>query len=277
MLSRRPHGPGLGLRGAFAEELGELSQPGPDWLEIVPESWLNFGGWRRKALDRCMERWPTIPHSVSLNLGGPDPLDGALLSALRSLCRRSGAPFFSDHLCYSSLGGVALNDLLPLPFSEEAAAHFARRVRQAQDAVELPLLVENITYYARMPGSEMDEVDFLLSVLDQSGCGLLLDVNNIYVNALNHGGNPRQVLDRLPMDRVQQIHVAGHSAHGDVVIDTHIGPIIDEVWALYRYTLQRAGRMIPTLIEWDQDLPPLPTLLQEVERARTEAAEALRT
>jgi uncharacterized protein (UPF0276 family) len=173
------------------------------------------------------------------------------------------------------VNGTQLHDLLPLPFNEEAVEHTVRRMRVAQECVEAPLVLENATFYAVMPGSTMDEADFLRAVLEMSGGDLLLDVNNVYVNGLNHSFDPKSFIDRMPLDRVRELHLAGHTPIDGVVIDTHIGPIIDPVWELYRYTLRRAGRLIPTLIEWDQEIPPLEIVLDEVDRAREHAAQAL--
>lgn len=249
-----------------------------DFLEVTPENWLFRGGAARRLFERCVERWPTVSHSVSLSVGGPDPLDGGLLDGVRALSRRIEAPFWSDHLCWSSFGGAPLHELLPLPFTDEAAEHVARRVREAEARVETPLVLENATYYVRMPpdgDSAMGEADFLCATLERAGCGLLLDVNNVYVNAQNHGYDARAFIDRMPLERVRQLHLAGHTVEELALIDTHIGPIPEPVWALYRHTLRRAGRLIPTLIEWDAELPPLAVLLGEVDRARAEATRAL--
>lgn len=273
-MNRTIAGVGLGLRRAFARDLLGSART-VDWIEVTPENWLRFGGARRRLLEECLERWPAVSHSVSLSVGGPDPLDDSLLQALAALCRRTSAPFFSDHLCYSGVNGAPLHELLPLPFSEEAAAHVAQRARIAQDRVGVPLVLENATFYAHMPGGTMDEGAFLRAVIDQSGCDLLLDVNNVYVNCKNHGGDPYAFIDAVPLERVRQLHVAGHTVKQSVIIDTHIGPVIDEVWALYRHTLQRAGRLIPTLIEWDQDIPPVDVVLDEVDAARRHARQAL--
>ena len=273
-MSARLEGIGLGLRRVFAAELLESSRK-VDWLEVTPENWIFHGGLRARLLDACAERWPLVSHSVSLSVGGPDPLDDSLLSGLRELCRRVRAPFFSDHLCYSTVRGTQLHDLLPLPFCDEAVEHTSRRFREAQDRVEAPLVLENATFYAHMPGSTMDEASFLRATLEATGGGLLLDVNNVYVNSLNHGFDPYAFIDRMPLERVRELHLAGHTPQDGVVIDTHIGPIIDPVWALYRYTLKRAGRLIPTLIEWDQEIPSLDAVLDEVDRARAHADRAL--
>lgn len=273
-MKRTISGIGVGLRRPFAADLLR-TQRRVDFLEVTPENWVCFGGERRRLLSACMERWPAVSHSVSLSIGGPDPLDPAFLGALSDLCATMAAPFFSDHLCYSTVAGAQLHDLLPLPFTEEAVSHTAARVAEAQERVGLPLVLENATFYAHMPGGTMDEANFLCAVLSDADCGLLLDVNNVYVNGKNHGFDPRGFIDRLPMDRVVQLHMAGHTVKEDVIIDTHIGPVIDEVWDLYRYTLRRAGRLVPTLIEWDQDIPPLDDVLDEVDRARAHAAAAL--
>lgn len=262
------------MRRQFADDLIDTARQ-VDFIEIVPENWVCYGGKRRRALDACAARFPSVTHSVSLSIGGPDPLDRRFLEETRRLCRQLDAPFFSDHVCYASVAGGQLHDLLPLPFSEEAAERVIARAAQAQDAVGLPLLLENATFYAHMPGGTMDEADFLCAILEGADCGMLLDVNNVYVNSRNHGFDPRAFIDRMPLHRVRQLHMAGHTPQEGVIIDTHIGPIIDEVWALYRYTLQRAGRLIPTLIEWDQEIPPLDQVLDELDRARAQAKLAL--
>lgn len=267
-------GIGLGLRKPFAAALLESGRK-VDWLEVTPENWVFFGGRARRLLDACAERWPLVPHSVSLDVGGLGPLDPVFLDAVAGLVKRTGAPFWSDHLCYSSLHGRPLHDLLPLPFTQEAVEHAALRARQSQDRVGAPLVLENATYYSVMPGSVMDEAAFLTAAVEQSGCRLLLDVNNVYVNGQNHGFDPYAFIDRLPLAQVAQLHVAGHTHREELIIDTHIGPVPDPVWDLYRYTLRRAGRLIPTLVEWDAEIPALDVVLDEVDRARAHAAAAL--
>lgn len=269
-------GIGVGLRHAYVEELA-VTRRRVDFVELTPENWVSFGGRRRKRLDACLERFPSIAHSVSLSIGGLDPLDTEFLDAVAELTSRLDSPYFSDHVCYSTVGGQPVHDLLPLPFTHEAAAHTARRIKETEAHVGRPLVLENATFYAHMPGAELDEADFLRAVLKQGDCGMLLDVNNVYVNSQNHGFDPCAFIDRMPLERVQYLHLAGHTRRESVIIDTHIGPIIDPVWALYRYTLQRAGRLIPTLIEWDQEIPALDEVLDEVDRARDIADEALST
>ncbi len=273
-MTRALHGFGVGLRRPFADALLEAGRP-PDFIEVTPENWAFFGGRRRQMLEANAERFPSTSHSVSLSIGGLEPLDRPLLDALAQLVRRHQMSFFSDHLCYSSVAGSPVHDLLPLPFTAEVVEHVARRVAEAQERVEAPLALENATLYAHMPGAQMDEAAFLAAVLERSGCQLLLDVNNVYVNSLNHGFEPHAFIDRMPLDRVVEIHLAGHTEMDGVVIDTHIGPIIDPVWDLYRYTLARGGRPIPTLVEWDQEIPELDVVLDEVDRARAHAAQVL--
>jgi uncharacterized protein len=261
-----PLGVGIGLRREFYARLPETSRA-LDWVEIVPENFLTLGGRPQRALEACRERWPVLPHGVALNVGGPEPLDEAYLSGLQALVERLDAPFFSDHLCYARLGGAYLYDLLPLPFSAEAVEHVAPRVREVQARVGRPFLLENPSYYARMPGGTLAEADFLRHVAEEADCGLLLDVNNVYVNACNHGYEPRAFVDALPLERVGQLHLAGHERRPDVLLDTHGAPVCDEVWSLYRYVLERTGP-VPTLIEWDQDIPSLEAVLDEADRAR---------
>jgi len=267
-------GIGVGVRKPFVRALLETARR-VDWLEVTPENWVFFGGKARRLLEACAERWPVVSHSVSLDIGGDGPLDPTFLGAIAALQRRLDAPWWSDHLCWSAIGGRPLHDLLPLPFTEEAARHVAGRVAQAQERVGAPLLLENATFYASMPGGTMDEAAFLGEVVASAGCDLLLDVNNVYVNSRNHGFDARAFIDRMPLDRVRELHVAGHTQKDGVVIDTHIGPVIDPVWDLYRYTLGRAGRLIPTLVEWDNEIPPLDTVLDEVDRARAYGEAAL--
>ena len=215
------------------------------------------------------------PHSVSLSAGGDAPLDASFLAAVRAFCARTGAPWWSDHVSASRLRDTELNDLLPVPFDDASVERIALRAREARDVVGAPLALENATWYVQLPGATMDEGEFLTRVLDASGCALLLDVNNVYVNAQNHGGDPRAFLDALPFERVCQIHVAGHTLRDGVVIDTHIGPVPDAVWALYRHAIRRAGRVVPTLVEWDTEIPDLDAVLDEVDRARAHCAAAL--
>lgn len=278
---RDVRGIGVGLRRVFAEELATTKRR-VDFVEVMPENWVCFGGRAKKLLSACLDRFPAVTHSVSLNIGGLEPLDTQLLDATAALCQDYAVPFWSDHVCYSSVLGQPVSDLLPLPFTRQVVEHTAARIQQAQAHVGRPLLLENATFYAHMPPPQgtpsadlLDEASFLCALLEAGDCGMLLDVNNVYVNSVNHGFDPRAFIDRMPLARVRQLHLAGHTLQDDVIIDTHIGPIIDPVWDLYAYTLKRAGRLIPTLIEWDQDIPPLDDVLDEVDRAYAVADKAL--
>lgn len=279
--SRDIFGIGIGLRRVFAEELSATKRR-VDFIEVMPENWVCFGGQLKRLLTACLDRFPAVTHSVSLNIGGLEPLDLRLLDATAALCQDYAVPFWSDHVCYSSVQGQPVSDLLPLPFTRSVIEHAAARIQQAQAHVGRPLLLENATFYAHMPPPEgtppadvLDEATFLYALLEAGDCGMLLDVNNVYVNSVNHGFDPRAFIDRMPFHRVRQLHLAGHTREDDVLIDTHIGPIIDPVWDLYAYTLKRAGRLIPTLIEWDQDIPPVDQVLDEVDRAYAVAERAL--
>ena len=276
-------GIGIGLRRDLAEELTQTSRR-LDLIEVMPENWICFGGKRQRQLLACLDRFPAVTHSIALNIGGLDPLDNRLLDGIASFCERHDVPFWSDHVCYSTVLGTPTFDLLPLPFTRQIIAHTAPRIRQAQAHVGRPLLLENATFYAQMPpppgtppADVLDEATFLCELLEAGDCAMLLDVNNVYVNSRNHGFDPRAFIDRMPLSRVRQIHLAGHSDLGNVIIDTHIGPIIDPVWDLYAYTLQRAGRLIPTIIEWDAEIPPLDQVIDEADRARAVAERVLCT
>lgn len=261
-----PEGVGIGLRRNHYDALLETGRQ-IDWLEYVPENFVFQGGFRRRAFDACCSRFPLVAHGVSLSVGGPDPLNFEFLKGVKELLRQANASYFSDHLCYSSAGGHAFHDLLPLPFSEEAVHYTAERARQVADFLELPLVLENITYYAEMPGGRMSEGEFVSAVLEESDAGLLLDVNNVYLNAVNHGRDPLSVLEGLPLDRVRHVHLAGHVQDGDVLLDNHGTPVSDPVWALYRELLRRSGPR-PTLIEWDTNIPSLDRVLDEADAAR---------
>jgi len=270
----KPLGAGIGLRRGFYETLPRTERQ-LDWLEIIPENFLTLGGRSRLTLEACAERWPVLPHGVGLNIGGPDPLDEDYVTQLAALVKQVDSPFFSDHLCYSRLAGVYLHDLLPLPFNEEVVEHVVPRVREVMARVGRPFLLENPSYYARMPGGTLEEATFLRHVVEQADCGLLLDVNNVFVNAQNHAYDPRAFIDALPLERVVQIHLAGHDRYPGVIIDTHGGPVCDDVWSLYRYVLERTGP-VSTLIEWDQAIPSMEAVLDQADQARAVLKEVAR-
>lgn len=269
MISTRLTGVGVGLRREIADEL-LATRRHVDWVEIVSENFMNAGGRARDRLLRARERWPVVPHGVALSLGSEAP--AGYSASLRALADTIDAPLVSDHLCYSSLGGHEYLDLLPMPFTEEAAQHVAARARQHAEIVGRPFLVENVTTYAVMPGAEMSEAAFVSRVLALAGdavepVGLLLDVNNLYLDATNHGSDPVALLEEMPLARVGQIHVAGHVEGDGVLLDTHSRPVAEPVWALLAAALRAIGP-VPVLVEWDQHIPSVDALLDEADKAR---------
>jgi len=266
-------GVGLGLRWQFLDDvLAGLDLPATlgdiRFFEVAPENYMRRGGYFPAMLGRIAERFPILSHGLALSLGSVDPLDGAYLSELRRFLDRIDAPFHSDHLCFCGTGGVQVHDLLPLPFTREAARHAADRIRAVRDFTGRPFAIENITYYL-VPGEpEMDEASFLNEVLARADCGLLLDVNNLYVNALNHGAyEPIAFLERLPLERVVALHVAGHAREDGVVIDTHGADVPDPVLGLVEWIVERTGP-VPVVVERDNEIPPFEELLVEVARTR---------
>ncbi|MBS0229306.1 MAG: DUF692 domain-containing protein [Proteobacteria bacterium] len=273
-MTRTLHGFGLGLRPPHYASLLEGDAGAVDWLEIVSENFMVAGGRPLAMLDRCAERWPLAMHGVSLNIGGSDPLDGEYLQALSKLARRVRPALISDHLCWTRHQGVQFHDLLPLPQDEASLRHVAMRVHQVQDAIGTQLVLENVSSYLRYAGDTLGEAEFLSALVAETGCGLLLDVNNVYVNAHNHGIDPIDYFNALPAPAVKQIHLAGHSADAlgsGLLIDTHDAPVCAEVWSLYGQAMRHFGQ-VPTMIERDDHIPPLDALLAELDIARGIAA-----
>ncbi|MCB9649749.1 MAG: DUF692 domain-containing protein [Deltaproteobacteria bacterium] len=259
-------GLGLGLRSVHYAHILE-HWPAVDWFEVISENYMHTAGRPLYILDQIRERYPVVLHGVSLSIGSTDPLDMAYLGRLKALRDRVSAPWVSDHLCWTGVQGKNTHDLLPMPYTQEALQHTIQRVRQVQDFLEAPILLENPSSYVEFSGSTLTEYDFLAQLAEEADCGLLLDVNNVYVASYNHGYDPMAYLDALPMDRVVQFHVAGHSNEGTHIIDTHIGPVIEDVWGLYKEAYARCGGAA-TLLEWDQDIPSFEQTWAEAERAR---------
>ena len=273
-MTRTLHGFGLGLRPPHYASLLEGDAGAVDWLEIVSENFMVEGGRPLAMLDRFAERWPLAMHGVSLNIGGSDPLDGEYLQALSKLARRVRPALISDHLCWTRHQGVQFHDLLPLAHDEASLHHVAMRVHQVQDAIGTQLVLENVSSYLRYAVDTLGEAEFLSALVAETGCGLLLDVNNVYVNAHNHGIDPVDYFNALPAPAVKQIHLAGHSADAlgsGLLIDTHDAPVCAEVWALYGQAMRHFGQ-VPTMIERDDHIPPLDALLAELDIARGIAA-----
>jgi uncharacterized protein len=258
-------GVGLGLRWDFLEEVVDGPLLDLAFLEVSPENYMRRGGYYPSALEQLAERYPIVTHGLTLSLGAVEPPAVSYLDALKTEIARVASPWHSDHLCFSTAGGHVLHELLPLQHSKANASRVAARVREMSDRLGVPMAVENISWYVPAGRSEIEEEDFIARVIEESGAGLLLDVNNVYVNSLNHGFDPYRFIGRLPLERVVQIHVAGHerSASG-LVVDTHGATVADPVIELLEWTLERTGR-VPVLLERDNDLPELAELLHEIE------------
>jgi uncharacterized protein (UPF0276 family) len=260
---------GIGLRAVHHDALLEM-RPVVGWLEAHSENYFADGGAQLDYLSRLRELYPLSLHGVGLSLGSVDELDGAHLRCLKRLVDRFEPGLVSEHVCWGSIGGVHLNDLLPLPYSAEALRHLVRRVSHLQDALGRQVLLENVSSYLEFTTSEMPEWEFLAALAHESGCGLLLDVNNVYVNARNHGFDPRTFIAHIPPAHVGEIHLAGHSVNRfddrEILIDTHSTRVCAEVWELYEFALAHCGP-VPTLVEWDTDIPALDVLVAEATAA----------
>jgi uncharacterized protein (UPF0276 family) len=264
---------GLGLRTHHYEAI-LAERPNVDWFEALSENYLVAGGKPLHYLARIRERFPVVLHGVSLSVGSTAPLDRDYLAQLRALADRIEPAWVSDHLCWTGMAGVNTHDLLPLPYTDEAVRHVARRVRTVQDTLGRRILLENVSSYVSFRHSSLTEWEFLRAVAEEADCLILLDINNVYVSSINHGVDARAYVDAIPRERVQQIHLAGHENCGDYLIDTHGEPVPDPVWSLYAHALGRFGT-VSTMIERDANIPPLPALLAELEEARRVAARAL--
>ena len=264
--NKLPARAGIGLRGSHIDEL-LATKPALDWLEVHSENYFGDGGQPLYFLERFRSHYPLSLHGVGLSLGSTDPLNSTHLRKLKSLVDRFEPGLVSEHLCWSSVGGQFLNDLLPLPYTEEALNHVVTRIGEAQDYLRRQILVENVSSYLQYKHSTIAEWEFLAEVSRRAGCGILLDVNNIYVSAENHQFDPLTYLDAIPAHAVQEIHLAGFDSNGDCLIDTHGKPVFDAVWPLYAHSIERLGPK-PTLIEWDTNIPPLDVLLGEAWKAR---------
>jgi uncharacterized protein len=259
-------GYGLGLRTEHYEAL--LADPGQiEWLEIVSENFMVDGGLPLRWLERFRERFPLVMHGVSLSIGSTDPLDEGYLNRLAALAERTQPAWVSDHLCWTGVQGVNLHDLMPLPYTEEALEHVASRVRQVQDRLKRRILLENVSSYVSFADSQLTEWEFLNALAERADCLILLDINNVYVSARNHGFSPSAYLRGVPVSRVQQFHLAGYEQGEQLIIDTHDAAVSNPVWDLYVEAVQRFGR-ISTMIERDDHFPPLAELKAELEHAR---------
>ncbi len=260
------YGIGLGLRVPHYQHILE-KKPTCDWFEIISENFMVDAGRPLHVLDQILEQYRVVQHGVALYFGSADPLNRDHLRKLKRLVRRTGTPWLSDHLCWGSVDGRYTHDLLPMPYTFEAARITARKIREARDYLEVPICVENVSSYAEYHVSEMTEWEFLTEVVELADCGILLDVNNIYVSSQNHGFDPMEYVNFVPAHRVGQIHIAGHSRFERYILDTHDHPVLDPVWRLYDRAIQRSGHTA-TLLEWDDRIPAFDEVHAEALKAR---------
>lgn len=257
---------GLGLRTDHYEQV-LADRPSLDWLEVISENYMVDGGKPLHYLDRIREHYPMVMHGVSMSIGSTAPLNIDYLDDLKRLIERIEPEWISDHLCWTGIGGRNLHDLMPLPYTEEAIAHVVDRVVQVQDYLGRRILLENVSSYVTYNASEIAEWEFLSAIAERADCLILLDINNIYVSSQNHAFDPVDYLDGVPAGRIQQFHLAGHSYQNQLIIDTHDHPVCDPVWSLYQQAVERFGP-VATMIERDDNIPPLADLLDELDVAR---------
>lgn len=256
------NGAGLGLRRSFIDDLAAMDKTAIDFLEVAPENWMEMGGAFGRKFTAMAERYPMLCHGLSLSIGSPAPLDEHFLQRLKKFFDKHHIRCYSEHLSYCSDDGH-LYDLMPIPFTEEAVHYVAGRIQRIQNILERRLVIENVSYYAA-PGQEMDEVEFVKAILEEADCGLLLDVNNVFVNSVNHRYDPLDYIKAMPTERIAYMHIAGHYNEAeDLIVDTHGADVIDPVWDLLDKTYAHHG-LVPTLLERDFNIPSLPHLLDEV-------------
>jgi uncharacterized protein (UPF0276 family) len=260
------YGIGIGLRIPHYNHIFE-HKPEVDWFEIISENYMVDGGRPLAVLDQILERYRVVQHGVAAYLGSVCPLSRDHMRRLKGLVRRTRTPWLSDHLCWGSVDGTYSHDLLPMPYTREAVRLTARKIRQMQDFLEIPVVVENVSSYAEFVDSSMTEWEFLNEVVELADCGILLDVNNIYVSSQNHDFDPHVYLSAIPAERVAQIHIAGHSRYRKYILDTHDHPVIDPVWALYEHAIRRCGPTA-TLLEWDDRIPAFEEVHAEALKAK---------
>jgi hypothetical protein len=260
------YGVGIGLRIPHYQHILE-NKPAVDWFEIISENFMIDGGRPLTVLDQILEQYKVVQHGVSMYFGSVEPLNREHLTRLKKLVKRTNTPWLSDHLCWGSVDGTYSHDLLPMPYTFEAAKKTAEKIRQAQDFLEVPVCVENVSSYAEFHVSEMTEWEFLTEVVEQADCGMLFDVNNIYVSSQNHSFDPMDYIENVPHHRVAQVHVAGHSKYEKYILDTHDHPVIDPVWRLYQRAIELIGPTA-TLLEWDDRIPSFEEVHSEALKAK---------
>jgi len=266
------YGIGIGLRVPHYRHILE-KKPVVDWFEIISENFMVDGGRPLEVLDQILTQYRVVQHGVSMYFGSADPLNRTHLKKLKNLVRRTKTPWLSDHLCWGSVDGSYSHDLLPMPYTFAAAQKTAEKIRQARDYLEIPICVENVSSYAEYHISEMTEWEFLTEVVERADCGILLDVNNIYVSSKNHGFDPREYIDHVPHHRVAQMHIAGHTKFEKYILDTHDHPVLDPVWKLYARATRLCG-VTATLLEWDDRIPSFDEVHHEALKANEFIADA---
>lgn len=259
---------GLGFRRDIADDFLNQQSIKPDFIEVAPENWIGLGGYWANIFNKVNKKYPLVLHGLSLSIGSPEEPDWAFLKELKLFIKQYDVKIYSEHLSFAKMDNAHLYDLLPIPFKEDAIKHIVKRIKQIQDFLEMPLSIENVSYYSTVD-SEISESEFVSQIVKQSNCNMLLDVNNVYVNAFNHGYNPYKFIDEMPLEKVSYIHMAGHNKiSDDLIIDTHGEAIIDPVFELFDYTFKKLGRNIPVLLERDFNFPEMDELQLEMNTLR---------
>ena len=264
---------GLGLRIPHYAHILE-TKPAVDWFEIISENFMDTDGRPKRKLVEFREHYPIVMHGVAMSIGTADTLNSEYMRKLKTLKNWLKPAWISDHLCWTGIAHKNSHDLLPVPYTEEALKHITQRIKEVQDFLECPIALENPSTYLEFKASEISEAEFTARMAKDSGCNLLLDVNNVYVTCFNHRVDAKAYIDALPLNQVIQIHLSGHSNMGTHIIDTHDNHVVDGVWQLYKYVTHRAGRTFNTMIEWDDRIPEFPVLYGELEKAKAAAKDA---
>lgn len=267
-------GYGLGLRAPHYDEI-IAHRPKVDWFEIISENFVDAHQGYKDFLSELRQDYPFVMHGVSMSIGSTDPINSTYIAKLKSLADFLKPEWISDHLCFTGVLGKNTHDLLPVPYTEESLHYIAKRIQQVQEMLERPLILENPSSYVEFNASTMSEPEFISALANEADCGLLLDVNNVYVSAFNHGLDAKEYIDIIPTERVVQIHLAGHKDCGVYKIDTHDSKITDEVWQLYAYTIATKGQKT-TMVEWDENIPPLNILMEEIAKAKAYVANKIK-